>query len=56
MDITDKAAAAAADAMALAIQEATGTTTGDVAGVFFSGPEMETLKDMAARLLKDHQN
>lgn len=56
MDITDKAATAAADAMAQIIQEATGTSTGDVAGVFFSGPEMETLKNMAARLLEDHQN
>jgi hypothetical protein len=47
-----RAADAAADAMALTIQQALGVQTGDVAGHFFTGPLLEELANVARAYLR----
>jgi hypothetical protein len=48
--ISEVAAQAAADAMALAIQTSLKSTDGGPAGLFFSGGNFQVLVEMAARL------
>lgn len=50
------AADAAANAMALAIQLGIGDDSGDIAGLFFSGPDESRLQDMARRLIATERN
>jgi hypothetical protein len=51
-DLAQEAAEAAANAMALHIQTALGAESGDVAALFFDGPNMTVLTVMAATLIR----
>jgi len=54
--LAEEAAEAAANAMALHIQTTLGVESGDVAALFFSGPHMDTLRRMAAALIRSERN